>query len=67
MKKIILIAGMALFVIACNNAGDNSNYSSDSLQNNYQTDSMNNKNTDTTNNNDTSGMQSDTSTRQRNP
>lgn len=68
MKKIILAVGTALLIFACNNAGDNSNYSSDSLQNNYQRDDSMNNNTDTTNNTDSSGMQSDTSSaRQRNP
>ena len=60
MKKLILIIGAALFMFACNNAGDNSNLSSDSLQNNYESnDSM-------TNNADTTNMQQDTSIQQPN-
>lgn len=66
MKKIILIMGAALFLFACNSAGDNdNNLSSDSLQNSYENnDSMNNMN----NNTDTSSMLKDsTANRQDQP
>jgi hypothetical protein len=55
MKKIILVMGAAFFLFACNSAGDNSNLSSDSLQNNYD-------NNDSMNNTDTSNMLQDTIT-----
>ena len=60
MKKLILIMGAALFLFACNNTGDNSNLSSDSLQNSYENnDSM-------THHADTTSMQPDTSIQQPN-
>ncbi|HRP57037.1 hypothetical protein [Agriterribacter sp.] len=57
MKKMILIMGAALFLFACNSAGDSdNNLSSDSLQNSYENnDSMNNMD----NNTDTGSMPSD--------
>lgn len=57
MKKIILVMGAALFLFACNSAGDSdNNLSSDSLQNSYENnDSMNNST-------DTSSMLKDSAT-----